>query len=82
MRMAQLHKHAQQLYLDLGSLAEHGMTTVGVSIAEVYNTLLQQAKTDFPTDKMIDTLRPVDVQVHPRELQTLTGQLRLVLGDA
>jgi hypothetical protein len=79
MRMARLHQHAQRLYKDLGSLAESGETVVGQPVAEVYNTLLIEATKGFPNDRLIGTLEPVDKAMHPRVLQTLAGQLELVL---
>lgn len=82
MLMAHLHEHAEQLYGDLGRLADGGVAEVGEPLAVVYNTLLRQAKTDFPTDRLIDVLQPVDKAVAPRVLQALAGQLRLVLGAA
>jgi len=78
----QLNEHAQQLYEDLRFLAEDGVTSIGMPIAEVYNTLLRQAKTQFPTDRVVNTLEPVDDTMHPRVLRALVGQLRLVLGNA
>jgi hypothetical protein len=79
--MAQLSVHAEQLYGDLGALAE-SMREVGQPIADVYNTLLQEAKKGFPEDRLIGTLKPVGDGMHPRMLQALVGQLRLVLGNA
>jgi hypothetical protein len=81
MPMALLAAHAQQLYTDLGNLAESGQMKVGVPLADVYNTLLEQAKKGFPEDKLIGTLTPVGDGMHPRVLQALVGQLRLVLGN-
>jgi hypothetical protein len=72
---------AVQLYEDLGRLAESSVPQIG-ALAEVYNTLLEQAKKIAPEDPMIGILLPVDCFTHPRELQALVGQLRLVLGDA
>jgi hypothetical protein len=80
--MAQLHEHALQLYADLGNLAESGAGEVGQPLANVYNTLLEQAKAGFPEDRLIGTLKPVGEGMHPRVLQALVGQLRLVLGNA
>jgi hypothetical protein len=79
--MAQLNEHALQLYGDLGHVAEGGETEVGKPLAEVYNTLLELAKKQFPEDRLIDTLKPVGDAMHPRVLQALAGQLRLVLGN-
>jgi hypothetical protein len=81
MPMAQLNAHAQQLYTDLGNLAESGQAKVGGALADVYNTLLEQAKKGFPEDKLIGALKPVGEAMHPRVLQALAGQLRLVLGN-
>ncbi|HEV7942869.1 MAG TPA: hypothetical protein VGP17_08730 [Solirubrobacteraceae bacterium] len=78
--MAQLNIHADQLYVDLGQLAESGLGQVGKPLADVYNELLAQAKTLVPEDKLIGTLTPVGEGMHPRVLQGLVGQLRLVLG--
>lgn len=82
MRMAQLNVHANQLYIDLGHLAESEQSEVGKPLADVYNTLLGQAKKGFPTDRLVGTLEPVGEGMHPRVLQALAGQLRLVLGNA
>jgi hypothetical protein len=79
MRMARLNTHAQRLYADLGNLAESGVTEVGEPIADVYNTLLDQAKKSFPEDPLIETLVPATKSVSPRVLQALAGQLELVL---
>jgi hypothetical protein len=79
--MAQLHEHAEWLYNDLGHLAESGLTEVGKPLADVYSTLLEQAKKQIPEDRLIDTLKPIGDGTHPRVLQALTGQLRLVLGN-
>jgi hypothetical protein len=78
--MAQLNIHAQQLYTDLGNLAECGQVEVGKLLANVYNTLLEQAREGFPEDKLIGTLTPIGEGLHPRVLQALAGQLTLVLG--
>ena len=80
--MARLHEHAQRLYVDLGLLAESGAREVGDPLANVYNTLLEQAKKGFPEDRLMDTLTPVGDGMHPRVLQALTGQLGLVLGNS
>ena len=80
--MAQLNEHAHQLYGDLGNLAESGVPEVGKPLADVYNTLLEQAKKQFPQDRLIGTLTPINDGMHPRVLQALAGQLRLVLGNA
>ena len=80
--MAQLNAHAMQLYTDLGNLADSGQPEVGKPLANVYNTLLEQAREGFPEDKLIGTLTPVGEGMHPRVLQALVGQLRLVLGNA
>lgn len=82
MWMAPLNSHANQLYIDLGNIADGGAAEVGEPIAEVYNTLLRQAKEGFPNDRLIGTLEPVAKAMHPRVLQALAGQLRLVLGNA
>lgn len=82
LRMAQLNAHANQLYIDLGHLAESGQPEVGQALADVYNTLLEQAKKGFPEDRLIGTLTPIGEGLHPRVLQALAGQLRLVLGNA
>jgi hypothetical protein len=81
-RAAQLNAHAKQLYDDLGYLAEGAAAEIGKSIADVYNKLLEQAKAQCPTDRLIGTLEPVDEATHPRVLRALTGQLGLVLGNA
>jgi hypothetical protein len=78
--MAQLNTHAQQLYSDLGNLAESGQPEVGERLANFYNALLEQAKKGFPEDELIETLTPVGDGLHPRVLQALVGQLTLVLG--
>lgn len=70
---AQLRIHAQQLYTDLGNLAESGQPEVGNLLANVYNTLLEQAKAGFPEDKLVGTLTPIGEGLHPRVLQALTG---------
>lgn len=80
MRMALLKVHAAQLYTDLGSLAESGESKVGKLLADVYNTLLEQAREGYPEDKVIGTLTPIGEALHPRVLQALAGQLTLVLG--
>ncbi len=80
--MAQLNEHAQRLYIDLGLLAESGAAEVGKPLADVYNTLLEQAKKFFPEDRLIGTLAAVGDAMHPRVLQALTGQLGLVLGNS
>jgi hypothetical protein len=80
--MAQLHEHAERLYVDLGHLAESGVGKVGDPLAGVYNTLLEQARKKFPEDRLIGTLTPVGEDMHPRVLQALAGQLRLVLGNS
>jgi hypothetical protein len=80
MRMAQLKTHAQQLYTDLGHLAESGEAEVGEPLADVYNTLLEEAKKNFPTDKLVETLMPITKGLHPRVVQALAGQLTTVLG--
>ena len=79
-RMAHLRMHAQQLYADLGNLAESGQPDVGKPIASIYNALLEQAKEGFPEDKLVGTLTPIGDGLHPRVVQALTGQLTLVLG--
>jgi hypothetical protein len=80
--MAQLNIHANQLYGDLGHLAESGIVEVGRPLADVYNTLLEQAKKGFPEDRLIGTLTPIGEGMHPRVLQALAGQLQLVLGNS
>jgi len=80
--MAQLNAHANQLYIDLGHVAEGDAPEVGKPLADVYNTLLEQAKKGFPTDRLVGTLEPVGEAMHPRVLQALVGQLRLVFGNA
>jgi hypothetical protein len=80
--MARLNEHAQRLYIDLGLLAESGETEIGEPLADVYNTLLELAKKNFPKDQLIETLTPVIKTMHPRRLQALTGQLGLVLGNS
>jgi hypothetical protein len=82
MSMAQLNDHAHQLYVDLGHLAESGQVEVGKPIANVYNTLLEQARNASPEDRLIGTLTPVGEGMHPRVLQALVGQLHLVLGSS
>jgi hypothetical protein len=82
MSMAQLNDHAYQLYGDLGHLAESGQVGVGKPIANVYNTLLEQARDMAPEDRLIGSLTPVGEGMHPRVLQALVGQLRLVLGNS
>jgi hypothetical protein len=82
MKMAQLNAHAQQLYKDLGRLADSGATQVGEPLAAVYNTLLAEAKKRFPQDRMIETLNPVTDSMQPFVVQALTAQLDLVLGSA
>ncbi|MGB8839646.1 MAG: hypothetical protein WCC64_01110 [Aliidongia sp.] len=73
--------HAQQLYTDLGQLADGGATEIGKPLAEVYNKLLEEARKASPTDEMVGTLKPVAPATKPRELQALTGQLKLALGN-
>jgi hypothetical protein len=80
--MPQLNAHANQLYIDLGHLAEGGVLELGEPLADVYNTLLEQAKQRFPKDKLVETLMPVTEAMHPRVAQALVAQLRLVLGNA
>lgn len=80
MPMAQLTEHVHQLYVDLGSLAESGQREVGQPLANVYNTILERAREKFPEDRLIGTLTPVGDGMHPRVLQALAGQLRLVLN--
>jgi len=80
-RVAQLYEHAKQLYIDLGSLADGDTKEVGKPIADVYNTLLGLAKKQFPTDRVVGVLEPVDEEMHPRVVQALVAQLRLVLGN-
>lgn len=80
--MAPLNSHANQLYIDLGLIAESGGLKVGKPLADVYNALLEQAKEGFPEDRLIGALRPVGDGMHPRVVQALVGQLRLVLGNA
>ena len=82
MRMAQLHEHAEQLFEDLGFLADGGLSQAGKPIVNVYNELLKQTRERFPEDPLIDTLTPIGDAIHPRVLRTLVGQLRLVLGNA
>jgi hypothetical protein len=81
-RMAQLHQHAERLYKDLGRLADSGAKELGEPLAAVYNTLLAQARTRFPQDRMIETLNPVTDSMAPLVVQALTAQLGLVLGNA
>jgi hypothetical protein len=78
--MAQLNVHANQLYTDLGNLADSGQPQIGKMLATVYNALLEQAREGFPEDKLVGTLTPIGEGLHPRVLQALTGQLTLVLG--
>jgi hypothetical protein len=80
--MAPLNAHAQQLYTDLGNLAESGTAEVGKPLADVYNKLLAEAQKAAPTDEMLDTLKPVPPNTKPRVLQALTGQLQLTLGKS
>jgi hypothetical protein len=80
--MAPLNAHAQQLYEDLGRLAEGEIGRVGQALADVYNTLLSRAKESFPEDALIGVLKPVAESTHPRVVQALAAQLRLVLGNA
>jgi hypothetical protein len=80
--MAALNAHAQQLYIDLGLLGESNVSQVGKALSSLYNTLLDEAKSRFPEDKLIEALTPVGDSMHPRVLQALVGQLRLVLGNA
>jgi hypothetical protein len=78
--MAALNAHAKQLYIDLGFLGESQVGQVGKHLAQLYNTLLEQARERFPEDPLIGTLTPVGDGTHPRVLQALAGQLLLVLG--
>jgi hypothetical protein len=80
--MAKLHHHAERLYGDLGLLADGDATTVGEPLADVYNALLTEAKKHCPSDAVAATLVPVTKDMHPRVVQALAGQLRLVLGDS
>jgi hypothetical protein len=82
MRVAKLHSHAERLYGDLGLLADGEARTVGEPLADVYNALLTEAKKHCPGDVVAATLVPVTKDMHPRVVQALAGQLRLVLGDA
>jgi hypothetical protein len=80
--MAQLNAHAKQLYDDLGSLAESGEAEIGQPLANVYNALLEQAQKISSDDRLIGVLTPVGDGLHPRVVQALAGQLKLVLGGS
>jgi hypothetical protein len=80
--VAPLNVHAQQLYTDLGRLADGGAREVGRPVAEVYNKLLQEAKKERPNDPVVSILAPVEGALKPGELLALAGQLHLALDHA
>jgi predicted lysophospholipase L1 biosynthesis ABC-type transport system permease subunit len=79
---ARLNAHAEWLYADLKKLADSGVAEVGQAVADVYNALLDHAKKKAQTDEMVGILLTVTASEHPRVVQTLTGQLRVALGNA
>lgn len=82
LRMTQLNQHAGQLYTDLGLLAESGVAEIGQPLANIYNALLENAKKISSDNRLIDALTPVEDGLHPRVVQALVGQLKLVLGGS
>ena len=67
--MAPMNIHAEQLYGDLGRLANGGLVEVGEPLAEIYNRILEEARKSWPNDPIVTTLGPVGAGINPLVLQ-------------